>query len=67
MPLYEFQCQACGHKFDKLRKIEERSFTNCPECGARTTPIISVVNHTFGWILSEESHIRGPDELVRNI
>ena len=34
MPIYEYQCTACGHTFDTLRKISEPPLTRCPECGA---------------------------------
>ncbi len=33
MPIYEYKCQACGHKFDKLQKISDAPLTDCPNCG----------------------------------
>jgi len=33
MPIYEYQCRACGHAFDKLQKINEQPLMDCPECG----------------------------------
>lgn len=33
MPIYEYQCEACGHTFDTLQKISEDPLTDCPECG----------------------------------
>lgn len=32
MPTYEYQCQACGHRFDILQKITEGPLTRCPKC-----------------------------------
>jgi len=32
MPIYEYQCNACGHRFEKLQKIADESINNCPEC-----------------------------------
>lgn len=32
MPIYEYQCQACGHQFDKLQKMSDSALTDCPEC-----------------------------------
>ncbi len=32
MPIYEYQCQACEHKFDKLQKISADPLVDCPEC-----------------------------------
>ena len=34
MPIYEYQCEACGHVFDSLQKISEPPLTTCPDCGA---------------------------------
>jgi len=34
MPIYEYQCTACGHTFDTLQKIGEAPLTFCPACGA---------------------------------
>ena len=34
MPIYAFQCSACGHSFDRLQKLSDADPTVCPECGA---------------------------------
>lgn len=34
MPIYEFQCNACGHRFDRLQKLSDPDPAACPECGA---------------------------------
>ncbi len=34
MPIYAFQCSACGHSFDRLQKLSDADPTTCPECGA---------------------------------
>ncbi|ALN92942.1 FmdB family zinc ribbon protein [Lysobacter gummosus] len=34
MPIYAFQCSACGHSFDRLQKLSDADPTICPECGA---------------------------------
>lgn len=33
MPIYEYQCQYCDHKFDKLQKISADPLVDCPDCG----------------------------------
>lgn len=33
MPIFEYQCQACGHGFDVLQKVGEGPLRKCPECG----------------------------------
>ncbi len=32
MPIYEYQCEACGHKLEKLQKISDDPLKDCPEC-----------------------------------
>jgi putative FmdB family regulatory protein len=34
MPIYEFQCNACGHRFDRLQKLSDPDPSVCPSCGA---------------------------------
>lgn len=33
MPIYEYKCKACEHKFDKLQKISDAALVDCPDCG----------------------------------
>lgn len=32
MPIYEYQCKACGHEFEILQNISEDPVTDCPKC-----------------------------------
>ncbi len=34
MPIYEFECTACGHRFDRLQKLSDADPTVCPACAA---------------------------------
>jgi putative FmdB family regulatory protein len=35
MPLYEYQCAKCGHRFEVLQRMGESGESlTCPECGA---------------------------------
>ena len=34
MPIYEYKCKSCGHKFDKIQKISDDPLTDCPDCDA---------------------------------
>ena len=36
MPIYEYQCQSCGHEMEKLQKMSDAPLTDCPECGYDT-------------------------------
>jgi putative FmdB family regulatory protein len=32
MPTYEYECSACGHRFEELQSFAEPPLTKCPEC-----------------------------------
>ena len=34
MPIFGYQCEACGHQFDELQKLGADPLLECPECGA---------------------------------
>jgi putative FmdB family regulatory protein len=34
MPIYEFECTHCGHRFDRLQKLSDADPTDCPACAA---------------------------------
>jgi putative FmdB family regulatory protein len=36
MPIYEYQCQACGHRLESLQKLSEEPLKDCPACGQST-------------------------------
>ncbi len=33
MPIFDYQCEACGHHFDILQKAGDGVLRKCPECG----------------------------------
>jgi putative FmdB family regulatory protein len=33
MPIYEYQCQKCGHTLEALQKLSDKPLRECPECG----------------------------------
>lgn len=32
MPIYEFECPTCGHRFERLQKLSDTDPSDCPEC-----------------------------------
>lgn len=32
MPIYAFECAACGHSFDRLQRLSDPDPTDCPAC-----------------------------------
>lgn len=33
MPIYDFACSACGHRFERLQKLSDADPSACPACG----------------------------------
>ena len=33
MPIYEYECDQCGHNLEALQKISDERLVYCPECG----------------------------------
>ena len=32
MPIYEYECQACGYRHEALQKVSDEPLTECPSC-----------------------------------
>ena len=41
MPLYEYQCQACGHRFEVIQKFSDAPPAECPKCGGAVEKLVS--------------------------
>src|SRR4051812_49644256 len=35
MPVYEYECGACGHRFEEWQKITDKPIKTCPKCKAK--------------------------------
>ena len=41
MPLYEYECDACGHRFEKIQKFSDPLEETCPKCGGHVHKLMS--------------------------
>jgi putative FmdB family regulatory protein len=41
MPLYEYQCKKCGHRFERLLRSYNDTVEECPICGGEVERLIS--------------------------
>jgi putative FmdB family regulatory protein len=56
MPLYEYLCKKCGHRFEKIQKFSDRLIKKCPECGGAVEQVISAPAVQFkgsGWYVTD--------------
>jgi putative FmdB family regulatory protein len=40
MPTYEYECDDCGHTFEKFQSITARPLRKCPKCGGAVRRLI---------------------------
>ncbi len=56
MPIYEYECLACGKTTEEMQKFSDPLLETCPECGGQLKKLIS--NSTFvlkgtGWYVTD--------------
>jgi putative FmdB family regulatory protein len=67
MPLYEYQCKKCGHRFEKIQKFSDKMIKKCPECGGPVEQLVSAPAVQFkgsGWYVTDyakKSHAPATD------
>src|SRR5215470_2181998 len=56
MPLYEYECSACGHHFEVIRKFSDPPEKKCPKCGGLVHKLQSAPAFQFkgtGWYVTD--------------
>lgn len=56
MPLYEYQCKKCKHKFEKIQKFSDKPIKKCPECGGPVEKLLHAPAVQFkgtGWYVTD--------------
>ena len=56
MPLYEYQCQKCGRKTEKIEKVDGPHLKKCPHCGGKVESVITAPAIQFkgsGWYVND--------------
>jgi putative FmdB family regulatory protein len=68
MPIYEYQCRACGHEFEAMQKVSESPLVDCPACGQpQLTKLVSAAGFRLkggGWY---ETDFKSGSEKKRNL
>lgn len=56
MPLYEYECDACGRRFEKIQKFSDPPVETCPTCGGTVRKLIASPAFQFkgtGWYVTD--------------
>ncbi len=63
MPLYEYQCKKCNHRFEKIQKFSDPETKECPKCGGEAERLLSAPSVQFkgsGWYVTDYAKKAGP-------
>jgi putative FmdB family regulatory protein len=56
MPLYEYQCDSCAHRFEVIQKFSDAPIEVCPNCGGTVRKLLSSPAIQFkgsGWYITD--------------
>ncbi len=56
MPIYEYECRRCGHRFELIQKFSDTPRKRCPECSGAVDRLISPPAIRFkgtGWYVTD--------------
>ena len=56
MPLYEYECKKCHHRFERIQKFSDPHVTKCPKCKGPIEQLISAPAVQFkgsGWYVTD--------------
>lgn len=70
MPIYEYECARCGHRFEMMQKFDDPPRKRCPQCRGKVERLISSPAIRFkgsGWYVTDyakkgRADDKGPEE-----
>ncbi|HXY52533.1 MAG TPA: FmdB family zinc ribbon protein [Terriglobales bacterium] len=62
MPIYEYQCKQCHHRFERIQKFSDPHVKKCPQCGGPVEQVLSAPAVQFkgsGWYVTDYARKSG--------
>ncbi|MBI1999910.1 MAG: zinc ribbon domain-containing protein [candidate division NC10 bacterium] len=56
MPIYEYECERCHHRFEIMQKFSDRPLKKCEKCGGPVQKLLSAPGLVFkgsGWYVTD--------------
>ncbi|MDX1631834.1 MAG: FmdB family zinc ribbon protein [Thermoanaerobaculia bacterium] len=56
MPIYEYECESCGHRTEAIQQLDDPPLTTCESCGGNLQKLISAPAFQFkgtGWYVTD--------------
>ena len=64
MPLYEYECFLCHHRFERIQRVSDAPLTECPACGGAVRRLLGVPALQFkgsGFYITDYGKSNGAD------
>jgi putative FmdB family regulatory protein len=65
MPLYEYECEGCGKRFELIQKFSDPPTSTCKDCGGTANRLLSAPAIQFkgsGWYVTDYARKSAPPE-----
>jgi putative FmdB family regulatory protein len=59
VPIYEYECTRCHHRFEKLQRLSDAPVEECPACGGAVSQMVSAPSIQFkgsGFYVNDYAH-----------
>ncbi len=56
MPVYEYECESCGARFERLQSMNDEPVRQCPECAGAVHKVMHAAGIIFkgsGWYITD--------------
>ena len=63
MPIYLYECESCGIRFERLQRMSAEPLTECPECDGHIHRVIQPVGIIFkgsGFYITDNRQVSSP-------
>ena len=63
MPIYLYECDSCGVRFERMQRMSDDPLTDCPECEGHVHRVIQPVGIIFkgsGFYITDNRQVSSP-------
>lgn len=56
MPIYEYECENCGNRFERFQSVRDAPVCQCPQCAGRVHKVLHPAGIIFkgsGWYITD--------------